>query len=421
VNNVENALAFSRSIENSATPDFANSTELLRLAANGNVGIGNNNPGAKLDVTGSIRMQDGNQAAGYIPVSDANGTMTWTNPGTIKDNLGNHTATQNIQTNGNWLSNDGDNKGIYIQESGKVIIGSNTANAAQLYVASTDQSFGVSSDPASAGVVEAAFFAGLNGNAPQVSFAVLGGGSSNIWNIGQNADNKFILGYDDAEDVIIEQDGDVGIGTSSPSSRFHVEGSIASNGSYVATIENTANEGWSNGLAIRAGQNTQSTNNRFISFVKPDGSEIGAVRQLTSSSVDYNTTSDLRLKTNIRPTTKGLNDLMQIEVKDYLYKDDPAHPQTGFIAQQVYEHYPNAVTPGGEDVKNNPWMMDYGKMTPLLAKAIQEQQALIESLLQENEALKAQIEASLEANSSLEDEIETIKSYLGLTVNASSK
>jgi hypothetical protein len=186
--------------------------------------------------------------------------------------------------------------------------------------------------------------------------------------------------------------GNLGVGTAAPGSKFHVEANIAANGSYAATIENTANAGWSNGLAIQAGQNTQSTNNRFITFARPDGSEIGAVRQITSNSVDYNTTSDIRLKTNIAPTTKGLTDLMQIEVKDYLYKDDPSKPQTGFIAQQVYEHYPNAVTPGGDDVKTDPWMMDYGKMSPLLVKAIQDQQQLIEALQTEVQALKEQIE-----------------------------
>ena len=159
---------------------------------------------------------------------------------------------------------------------------------------------------------------------------------------------------------------------------FEVNESISSNSLYVATITNTSNGTWANGLKIQAGQNTQSVNNRFISFVKPNGTEIGAVRQVTSSSVDYNTTSDERLKTNIRPTSKGLNDLMQIEVEDYVYKEDMDKPQTGFIAQQVYEHYPNAVSPGGDDVKTDPWMMDYGKMTPLLVKAVQDLTKLVE-------------------------------------------
>ena len=39
------------------------------------------------------------------------------------DNLGNHTATENIKTNGHYISNDGDNEGIYIDADGNVGIG----------------------------------------------------------------------------------------------------------------------------------------------------------------------------------------------------------------------------------------------------------------------------------------------------------
>ncbi len=38
------------------------------------------------------------------------------------DNLGSHTATQNIQLNGNWLSGDGEDEGIVINSEGKVSI-----------------------------------------------------------------------------------------------------------------------------------------------------------------------------------------------------------------------------------------------------------------------------------------------------------
>ncbi|MCP4091226.1 MAG: hypothetical protein GY746_15760, partial [Gammaproteobacteria bacterium] len=48
-----------------------------------NVGIGTNTPDSKLHVVGSIKMVDGNQVAGYIPVSDAAGVMTWTDPASI--------------------------------------------------------------------------------------------------------------------------------------------------------------------------------------------------------------------------------------------------------------------------------------------------------------------------------------------------
>jgi len=42
---------------------------------------------------------------------------------TIEDNLGNHTASQNIQTNDFWISNDGTEKGIFVAEDGNVGIG----------------------------------------------------------------------------------------------------------------------------------------------------------------------------------------------------------------------------------------------------------------------------------------------------------
>jgi len=44
---------------------------------------------------------------------------------TTADNLGNHIATNNIQLNGNYLSNDGSNKGIRVDNNGNVGIGNN--------------------------------------------------------------------------------------------------------------------------------------------------------------------------------------------------------------------------------------------------------------------------------------------------------
>lgn len=103
-------------------------------------------------------------------------------------------------------------------------------------------------------------------------------------------------------------------------------------------------------------------------------------------------TSDRRLKENIKPTHYGLDAVLKMRVVDYRYKADPKKPHTGFIAQDLHQVYPEAVTVGGENVKTQPWGVDYAKLTPLLTKAVQEQQQ-IETLTQDKAAQAAQIAA----------------------------
>ena len=58
------------------------------------------------------------------------------------------------------------------------------------------------------------------------------------------------------------------------------------------------------------------------------------------------------------------------------------------IAQELNEIIPNVVLEGGDDATKHPWGVDYGKLTPYLIKAIQEQNALIEALTTRIETLE---------------------------------
>ena len=105
-----------------------------------NVGINptgtNPDPSAMLDVvstdkgmliprmSSAQRAGIGSPATGLLVFdTDANGFMfyngtQWRSVGS--DDLGTHTATQNIQTGGNWLSGDGGNEGVFVDAAGRV-------------------------------------------------------------------------------------------------------------------------------------------------------------------------------------------------------------------------------------------------------------------------------------------------------------
>jgi hypothetical protein len=79
-----------------------------------------------LEITGTFKDKDGDAgSAGQILSSTGTGT-DWIASASGADNLGNHTATQTLNLSGNWLSGDGDNEGVYVDGNGKVGIGTST-------------------------------------------------------------------------------------------------------------------------------------------------------------------------------------------------------------------------------------------------------------------------------------------------------
>lgn len=77
----------------------------LTLLKNGNLGLGIDVPTATLDVMGTFKLTDGNQATGRVLISDAAGNATWQNPSTVVDNLGNHLAATTLNMNSNLVTN----------------------------------------------------------------------------------------------------------------------------------------------------------------------------------------------------------------------------------------------------------------------------------------------------------------------------
>jgi hypothetical protein len=112
-----------------------------------------------------------------------------------------------------------------------------------------------------------------------------------------------------------------------------------------------------------------------------NGVQIGSVTQATTSTVAFNTSSDVRLKTNIADAGPASATLMMVRVREFDFLAG-SHVAFGVIAQELVQVAPDAVHIGGGDEKTSPWGVDYSKLVPLLVKTAQEQQALIDTLTQ---------------------------------------
>ena len=138
---------------------------------------------------------------------------------------------------------------------------------------------------------------------------------------------------------------------------------------------------------------TYGSGTQYISFANSANASAGSIQHTASTTVNYATTSDARLKENIADSESAFATINQIKVRSYDWKEDGHHVEFGFVAQELHKHYPDAVCVGDDEIElTNPkgtWQVDYGKLTPLLVKAIQEQQAIIKTLTDRIEALES--------------------------------
>jgi len=109
-----------------------------------------------------------------------------------------------------------------------------------------------------------------------------------------------------------------------------------------------------------------------------NGSQIGSISQSGTTAVNYNTSSDQRLKTNIVDAPDGNID--QIKIRSFDWKSDGTHNTYGVIAQELVEVAPYAV----HQPTNPDEMMgvDYSKLVPMMIKEIQDLKAEVNQLKQ---------------------------------------
>jgi hypothetical protein len=154
-------------------------------------------------------------------------------------------------------------------------------------------------------------------------------------------------------------------------------------------VDQTHNTAGDKGVVVCVGATGSDTTSQCVSFYDGAISALqGAIARNGAANVAYGTSSDQRLKEAISDSQIGLEELMQIKVREYNFKTD-TRQEHGLIAQEVHGVYPLAVVVGGDDPGKEPWMIDYGRLTPLLIKAIQQQQEILQVTLTRLAALEA--------------------------------
>lgn len=215
--------------------------------------------------------------------------------------------------------------------------------------------------------------------------------------------DEFWLRSGNEEDVY-NLDQDIGIGISNPSHKLEVEENNQL--SHVMKITNTNKSADADALAIQINTSAPISSHHYISFKTENGNNVAALRGNGAGGVALAQLSDKRHKQNIEPYSGALRLLANIDTYSYQMKSTPGITQIGFIAQELYKAFPQIVSGSPETTTyEDPMMVDYAGITPLLLAAIKE-------LVLENDNLSKELKVSNQNLDKLSDRLSAIEAFL---------
>jgi len=163
---------------------------------------------------------------------------------------------------------------------------------------------------------------------------------------------------------------------------------ISSSGLAVTGQYNGAFSGSGAGINVRNSSDTSGA--FFLAFQKADNTTIGSITRVTTTdAVAYNTTSDARLKENLRDFTDSgrLIDSLKPRVFDWKNSDENGKNVVGFIAQEQHAADPifahiGAVSVGDEDPDtiSKQWQRSDAALIPILVAELKSVRARLAAL-----------------------------------------
>ena len=173
-------------------------------------------------------------------------------------------------------------------------------------------------------------------------------------------------------------------GVSSDSEAAYFQNSASGNGTVTAKATNASYADWVYTASTNRGSGTSCgffrgvANSLFTIFIYNNGN-------IVNLNNSYGAISDVRLKENITDATPKLDKLNQVRVVNYnLIGQD--QKQIGVIAQEIEQIFPSMVEETidrdaeGTDLGTTTKSVKYSVFVPMLIKAMQEQQAIIDAL-----------------------------------------
>jgi hypothetical protein len=145
------------------------------------------------------------------------------------------------------------------------------------------------------------------------------------------------------------------------------------------SINNAGWSFWSRGGVPSLFVRRRTSDGAIAQFYR-DTTQVGSI-SVTTTATAYNTSSDARLKTNVRALTGSgaIIDALKPSVFDWKTGQKNSF---GFIAQETFEVFPSAVTKGDDnpDLIEQQWAMDAGKFMPIAIAELKSLRARVAAL-----------------------------------------
>jgi hypothetical protein len=202
-----------------------------------------------------------------------------------------------------------------------------------------------------------------------------------------NAALRFVT--NDTERARIDSSGNLLVGTTSAGGRLTVVAGSATQ-SPITTSSVTGDTIYQ-AILVSKFDNNSTTSQNFIQFqINNGGANCGKITANGANTAAFGSTSDQRVKENITQLPSQLANIMALRPVefDYLESYGGGH-QIGFIAQEMQQVYPDVIAEDASEEKILS-ITGWSKTEARLVKAMQEQQAIIESLTTRITALEGQ-------------------------------